>query len=176
MPFQQIFGRKLSQNVRRGPNMSNETQNYILGMLNSGCTVKEAAATYGRSELVIRQLRQKFNTTGTTHDKPRPGRPYILLAYTEKLLYCAARKNPKVEYKELAEVATIVGADRTTSRTPSKSTLYRTLKRTGLGHFRCKKRLKLNRIRARARLRFYREYCNFPWRRRPLKFLDKCSI
>ncbi|KAI1508843.1 Membrane-bound metallopeptidase [Pyrenophora tritici-repentis] len=176
MPNQRIFGQELSQNARRGPNMSNETRNYILGMLDGGCTVKEAAATCGRSESAIRRLRQKFNTTGTTHDKPRSGRPHVLSKHTKKLLYRAARKNPKLEYKDLAEVATIVGADGTTSTTPSKSTLYRTLKRTGLGHFRCKKRPKLNRIRARARLRFCKEYRNFPWRRRPLKFSDECSV
>ena len=74
---------------RRGPNISVETRNYILGMLDGGCTVKEVASTCHRSELAIRRLRQKFNTTATTHDKPRSRRPQILSKHTEKLLYRA---------------------------------------------------------------------------------------
>jgi transposase len=50
------------------------------------------------------------------------------------------------------------------------------LKRQGLTNYKAKKRPKLTRARALARLRFCREYRNFPWSQRILKFSDECSL
>lgn len=66
--------------------------------------------------------------------------------------------------------------DGTTTKPPSRSTLYRLLKRRGLTKVQCKKRPKLNRSHVAARLWFCREYRSFPWARRTLKFSDECSV
>jgi len=113
---------------------------------------------------------------GITQDKPRSGRPQILSRYARKLVYRAIRKNPKISYIELAEVAQVHPPNSTPSKPPSRSTLYRVIKKTGLVHARCKKRPKLTPQRARARLLFAREYRGYPWHRRILKFSDECSI
>jgi hypothetical protein len=47
-------------------------------------------------------------------------------------MYRKARAAQKLEFLELAEVGVLVQPDETTSKPPSYSTLYRTLKRGGL--------------------------------------------
>ena len=162
--------------MRRGPNMSPAERNIAIGMLNAGCTASEVANACGRAESTIRRLRAKVTTTGTTQDKPRSGRPQILSRHARKLVYRAVRKNPKITYAELAEIAQVYLPDGTLLKPPSRSTLYQVIKKTGLLHVRCKKRLKLTLRRARARLLFAREYRGYPWHRRILKFSDECSI
>ncbi|CAG5180885.1 uncharacterized protein ALTATR162_LOCUS9486 [Alternaria atra] len=55
---------------------------------------------------------------------------------------------------ELAEIAQVYLPNGTLLKLPSRSTLYRAIKKTGLLHVRCKKRPKLTLRRARARLLF----------------------
>lgn len=176
MSTPRIFGREISQNVRRKPNMSLSERNIAIGMWKAGCTMVEVADACGRSKSTISRLIKKATTTGTTEDKPRSGRPQILSRHARKLVYRAVRKNPKITYAELQKVAQVHPPNGTPSEPPSRSTLYRVLRKTGLLHVRCKKRPKLTLQRARKRLRFCKEYLHFAWRRRTLKFTDECSI
>jgi hypothetical protein len=59
------------------------------------------------------------------------------------------------------------------SKLPSRSTLYRELKKHGLTNHKAKKRPESNREHATLRLKFAREYRNFLWGRRTLKFVTK---
>ena len=170
------FGREVSQNVRRGPNMTIDERNIAIGMLDGGCSTAEVAAAFHRDPSTIRRLHQKYSTTATTADKPRSGRPTILSRHQKKLIYRAARRAPKIEYKDLIKAATIVQPDGTPSRPPSKSTLYRMLRRLNIVKYRCRKRPKLTPQHARKRLQFARRYRHFPWRRRTVKFSDECSV
>jgi hypothetical protein len=135
--------------------------------------VKEVAEAIGRSVRAVRELRKKHHQTGTTQDKPRSGRLPILSLNRKKITYRAARKAPKIEYSELAKVAVFVDKDGTSSKPPSRSTLYRCLKGRGLGKFPCKFRPKLDRTHTLKRLQFYKD---FQWGRRTLKFSDECSV
>jgi transposase len=144
------FRREISQNVRRGPNMSLAERNMAIGMLKAGCSASEVASACGRAVSTIRRLNAKATTTGTTQDKPRSGRPQVLSRHARKLVYRAVRKNPKITYSELAEIAQVHPPDGAPSQLPSRSTLYRVIKKTGLLHVRCKKRPKLTPQRARA--------------------------
>jgi transposase len=155
------FGQEIDQNVRRGPNLSITQRNQIIGMLNSGATVKEVAKAYGRNDRSIRKLRLKYYQTGTVEDKPRSGRPPILSLHQKKIIYRKVRAAPKIEYSELSQAAVLVNPDGTTSKPPSRSTLYRLIKRRGITNFRCKKQPKLNRGHATKRLQFCREYRHF---------------
>lgn len=170
------FGQEIDQNVRRGPNLSITQRNQIIGMLNSGATVKEVAKAYGRNDRSIRKLRLKYYQTGTVEDKPRSGRPPILSLHQKKIIYRKVRAAPKIEYSELSQAAVLVNPDGTTSKPPSRSTLYRLIKRRGVTNFRCKKRPKLNRGHATKRLQFCREYRHFQWSHRTVKFSDECSV
>ncbi|KAF1923518.1 uncharacterized protein M421DRAFT_104392 [Didymella exigua CBS 183.55] len=151
MPPQRQILQELDQNVRRGPNLTIVQRNQIMGLLAGGCTVKEAADAYGRTERCIRDLRKKYTTTGTTEDKPRSGRPPILSLSQKKIIYRKARAAPKIEYSDLAKEAVYVNAEGTPSKPPSRSTLYRVLKQQGLTNLYCKKRLKLTAKHAKER-------------------------
>jgi hypothetical protein len=91
-------------------------------------------------------------------------------------MYRKARAAQKLEFLELAEVGVLVQPDGTTSKPPSYSTLYRTLKRGGLTNHRSKKRPKLNRGHVAKRLQFCRQYRHFQWHQRTIKFSDECSV
>jgi hypothetical protein len=69
-----------------------------------------------------------------------------------------------------------VNVNGTTSKPPSRRTLYWVLKGEGLTNHRCKKRPKLNTRHAAKRLQFVRQYRQFAWGRRTLKFSDECSV
>jgi transposase len=115
--------------MRRGPNISIRERDQVIGMLRGGSTVQEVAQQYGRNDRTIQKIRQKFNQTSTTADKPRSGRPPVLSLKQKKIIYRKARATPKIEYLQLIEEAIFVNADGTPSKPPSRSTLYRYLKR-----------------------------------------------
>ncbi|ENI01675.1 hypothetical protein COCC4DRAFT_147387 [Bipolaris maydis ATCC 48331] len=57
-------------------------------MLQGGATLSEVATKFGRAPSTIhRLLYVKFSTTTTTCDRPRSGRPSILLALQKKIKY-----------------------------------------------------------------------------------------
>lgn len=176
MPPQRRILQEIDQNTRRRPNLTVQQRNQIIGMLHGGATVAQVADTFGRSERGIRDIRQRYQQTGKTTDQPRSGRPPILSHYQKKIIYRKARAEPKITYKELAKVAVVVNPDGTSSKPPSYPTLRRYLKRQGLTKSPCKKRPKLNRSHALRRLKFCREYSQFPWHRRTLRFSDECSF
>jgi transposase len=176
MATQPQFGQELNQTVRRGPNMSVEIRDCIVGMIISGCSITEAAEAYDRPVRTIHHLYKKYLQTGTTQDRPRSGRPPVLSVNQEKIIYRKARAAPKIEYSKLIEEGVLVNADGTASKPPSKSTLYRALKRRGLTNYQCKVRPKLNRGHALKRMKFCRDYRQFPWGRCTLKFSDECSV
>jgi transposase len=176
MPPQRRILQELDQNVRRGPNLTIAQRNQIIGMLHSGATVAEAANAYGRTERCIRNLKKKHNITGTTQDRPRSGRPPMLSLHQKKIIYRKARTAPKIEYSALAEVAVLMNPEGTPSKAPSRTTLWRLLKRKGLTNCRCKKRPKLNAKHAQERMKFQKRWRRFPWGRRTVKFSDECSI
>jgi transposase len=176
MPPQSRILQELDQNVRRGPNLTIAQRNQIIGMLGSGATVTEVADAYGRTARCIRDLRKKYTTTGTTADKPRTGRPPILLLSQKKIIYRKVRATLKIEYSDLAKEAVFVNAEGTPLKPPSRSTLYRVLKRHSLTNSCCKKRPKLTWGYALRRLKFCREHCRFAWARRTLKFSDECLV
>jgi transposase len=145
-----------------------------IGMLQGGMTVQEVAAAIQRSERAIRDL--KYRQTGSVQDKPRSGRPPVLSKQQKKIIYKKVRAAPKIEYSQLAKEAIFVNAEGTPSKPPSRSTLYRALKRHGLTNYKAKKRLKFTRAHALLRLKFAHKYRHFAWVRRALKFSDECSV
>jgi transposase len=176
MPPHRQFGAEISGNGRRGPNLSPEQRLTIIAKAGAGVSVAELVDEFGRSPNCIRTTIRIGKTRTTTLEAPRSGRPPILSLHQKKIIYRKARAAPKIEYSELAKVGVFVTAEGTPSKPPSRSTLYRCLKRQGLSNFRCKKRPKLNRTHVLKRLQFCRQYWHFEWGRRTLKFLDECSV
>jgi transposase len=132
------FGQELDQNVRRGPYLSFMQRDQIIGMLQSGATVTEVAYAYGRTDRCIRKIHQKYRQTGTTQDKPRSGRPSVLSLAHKKIIYREVRAAPKIEYSELQQESIFVNHKGTPSKPPSRSTLYRELRRRGLTNHKAK--------------------------------------
>jgi transposase len=176
MPTQRRLGQEIDQNVRRGPNISPAERQRIIAKREVGVTVRELAAEFGRSESAIKYTLRTYTKTATTEERPRSGRPRILSRHQEKIIYRQVRAAPKLEYSDLAKGAVFVNAEGTPSKPPSRSTLYRVLKRQGLTNFRCKKRPKLTAKHAKERWIFSKLWRNFPWVRRTLKFSDECSV
>jgi hypothetical protein len=94
---------------------------------------------FGCSESAIKYTTRTYSSTAA-HEKPRSGRPRMLSRHQQKLVLRKARATPKIEYPELAKVAQVVSLDGTPSKLPSKSTLYREIKRNGITNLRFKER------------------------------------
>jgi transposase len=168
MPPPHRFGQEIAGNTQGRPN--------IIAKRECGVAVRELAAEFGRSEGAIKYTIRTYANAGTTQERPHSGRPPILSLHQKKIIYLQARAAPKLEYSELAEVGVLVQPDGTTSKPPSYSTLYWTLKRGGLTNRRSKKRPKLNRGNVAKRLQFCRQYRHFQWHQRAIKFSDECSV
>ena len=149
MPPRRQFGAETSGNRRRRPHLTPDQRQRIIAKRQCGCTIPELAEEFDRSESTIKYTISTYANATTTQEKPRSGRPPILSTRTKKLLYRKARAEPKIEYSELAKAAQVYAPDGTTSKPPSKSTLYRVLKQRGLTNRRCKKRPKLTPARAK---------------------------
>jgi hypothetical protein len=119
---------------------------------------------------------QTYANTGMTQEQPHSGWRPVLLLHQKKVIYQKACAAPKIEYLELARVGMLVQPDGTTSKLPSHSTLYRTLKRAGLTNHRLKKRHKLNCGHVAKHLQFCRQHQHFQWHQRTVKFLNECSV
>jgi transposase len=94
---------------------------------------------FGCSESAIKYTTRTYSSTAA-HEKPRSGRPRMLSRHQQKLVLRKARATPKIEYPELAKAAQVVSLEGTPSKLPSKSTLYREIKRNGITNLRCKER------------------------------------
>jgi transposase len=156
--------------------MSVEIIDRTVGMLISVCSITEAAEANGRPVSTIHHLYKKYLQTGTTQDRPCSGRPPVLSVNQKRIIYRKACAALTIEYSKLIEEGVFVNADGTASKPPSKSTLYCTLKRRGLTNYRRKVRPKPNRRHALKRMKFCRDYRQFPWGCCMLKFSDGCSV
>ena len=58
-----------------------------IGMLQAGMRTVEIARQLGTSARTIRRLRERFNTTGKTKDRPRSGRPRVTTARCQRSLH-----------------------------------------------------------------------------------------
>jgi transposase len=176
MPNQRGILQELDQNVRREPNLSKAQRDEAFGVFVGGAPLKEIAEYFDRTPRRIGKILKKYHNTGTTQDEPRPGRPKLIDRHQSELIYRAVRKDPKIEYEKLREVAQVFPLEAPPWNPPSRSTVYRELKGLGPTNHCYKKRPKLDRGHALKCLQFCREYRNFRWRRRPLQFSDECSL
>lgn len=135
---------KPPENRRKRPNLTPNERLQIIAKSSAGATLTELADEFNRTPTTIRRLLKLSTTRTTTTEAPRSGRPPILSRRQKQVVFRKARAAaPKIEYAELSKVAQVVGPDGTTSKPPSKSTLYRALKKQRLTDSRCKVRFEL---------------------------------
>ncbi|KAF1366177.1 hypothetical protein EJ07DRAFT_93616 [Lizonia empirigonia] len=127
MPQQRSALSETSENPRKRPNLTPTQRIQIISKGKASCSTAELAAEFGCSARTVRRTLQEALTHHNGLEKPQSGRPSALSEHEERVIYRAVRAAPKIEYKELLEVTTIHYLDRTTSKPPSRSTLYRML-------------------------------------------------
>jgi hypothetical protein len=111
MATQCKFGQESDQNVRRQCNISLGLHGRVIGTLQAGATVKEAATSVRRSERTVRNLRTKYRQKGSVTDKPCSGCASILLTQQKKIIYRKARATQKIEYSELIKEKVFVNLE-----------------------------------------------------------------
>jgi hypothetical protein len=111
MATQREFGQESDQNVRRQCNISLGLHGRVIGMLQAGATVKEAATSIGRSEHTVHNLCTKSRQTGSITDKPCSGCSSILLKQQKKIIYRKAHATLKIEYSELMKEEVFVNLE-----------------------------------------------------------------
>jgi transposase len=153
MPPGRQFGAEISGNRRRRPYLTPDQRLQIIAKASAGVSTEELVKEFDRDPTTIRRVARSATTRTTTTRARGRGRPPILSRHQKKLVHQALRKNPKIQYKELQEVAQIALPDSTLTPAPSRSTLYRVIKQTGIIHRPCRKRPKLTRSRALRRWR-----------------------
>ena len=59
------------------PRLNESDRNRAIGQLEAGVTISEVARRFNVQRRVIRNLRTRFEQTGSTNDLPRTGRPRV---------------------------------------------------------------------------------------------------
>jgi hypothetical protein len=109
--------------------ISTDKRNIIIEKLLAGCSTKSVAEEHTRSQRAVQKIYIKYCTTNSVTNLPRSGRPAVLSDRQKKLLLRAVRKNPRITYPELAELAVTTSLDGTASARPSQATIRRVLKK-----------------------------------------------
>ena len=60
------------------PTIPKKIREHVIGMLNAGMTMNSVAMNIECSTRAIRHLRERFQATGRTEDRPRSGRPRVM--------------------------------------------------------------------------------------------------
>lgn len=162
--------------MARGPNMSLTERNIAIGMLMAGAGYREVAEYFHRDATTIRRLHHKYNTTHTTADRPRSGRPPVFSDRQKKIIRRVVRRTPKIHYKKLIDEAMFMIPNMPPLKRPCRRTLYRVLAKLNIHRYQCKGRPKLTAEQVKARSAFAQRYRQFPWHRRTIKFSDECSV
>ena len=144
MPPRRLIVGRTSGNTSKKAHLTPYERQSIIAKHEAGVSLTELAAEFRRSKSTIHDTLKRYKLHATTSDLPRSGRPPLLSLPQKKIIYRKARAAPKIEYSNLIKEATFVNVEGLPLKPPSRSTLYRTLKRWNLTNNRCKKRPKMN--------------------------------
>jgi hypothetical protein len=161
MPPQCLFEIQISRNACKKVHLTPYQRQSIIAKYEAGISLMELAAKFRWSKSTIYNTLKCYKLHATTSDLPCSGRSPILSLWQKKIIYRKACAAPKIEYSNLIKEATFVNAECLPLKPPSRSTLYRTLKRRNLTNHPYKKRPKLNQGHALKHLQFSRQFCKF---------------
>lgn len=170
------FGQEISGNRRAGCELSDRQKDFIISKWEEGWQQKQIAAEINCHRNAIGSWIKRYKIEGHLHTRPRSGRPPITSHREDRALFREARKAPKTPYSKLVVEAQLDSPSPLRTTTPSRRTLYRRLKRFGIRSYRAIKRPKLKAYYIVQRLYFARLFRYFNWRRRIVKFSDKCLV
>ena len=106
------------------PRLSKENRERCVGMLQAGMSQNAVAATVGTSQKTISLLWRRFQTTGSTDDRPRSGRPRVTTPREDRQIRLLHLRNRFLTAVDSAQNAL--------GRRISSQTVRNRLKRCGL--------------------------------------------
>jgi hypothetical protein len=124
MPQPCLFGTEISGNARKKPHLTPQERTRIITKHEAGALLAELTTEFLHSKSIIHDTIKCYSLHQTTSDLRCSGRPPRLSSHMKKIIYRKARAASKIEYSELAKEGMVVNADRTTSKPPSRRTLY----------------------------------------------------
>ena len=154
------------------PRLSATERERAIGMLLAGQSPDDVAAHFGVHRTTIFRLKNRVATTGSTKDRQRPGRPYVLDDRTKRQVVRTFRNNPFQTAAALARQTIGRG-----NRPVSAMTIGRFLKRQRI---RCRRPYRgpiLTPVHRQARLNWatiYRRWAGVQWS--DVLFSDECRI
>src|SRR4051812_42263557 len=105
MPPRRSFGTEISANRHSNAELSTLARTSIISKHEAGVENRELAAEFGCTTKCIRDIIHRCTQTGSNQSRPRSGRPQVLSAHNNRMLYRTARKVPKLKYSELLREA-----------------------------------------------------------------------
>ena len=170
--MQRSFGQEISGNARGNKEFTSEQRAAILAKHDAGVMQKDIAEEFRCTRQCIGQTIKRWKNHATLDSLPRKGRTPLINRRECRLIIRTVRKYPKIQYRKLMEDVGLLNQH----HPPSRRTVNRILAKQGLANHRCAKRPKLTHAHALLRLKFQRDYRNFNWRRRVVKFSDECLL
>src|SRR6202042_1726182 len=103
------------------PRLAESEKNQIIGLLNAGVRISTVARTFNVSRLTVYRLQQRFQPTGLTRDRPRPGRPRMTTQRQDGFIRSVHLRN---RFQPAQRTADIINAS-TNNRQVSLNTVLR---------------------------------------------------
>ncbi|KAF2623614.1 hypothetical protein BU25DRAFT_326702, partial [Macroventuria anomochaeta] len=95
------FGAQISANRIAGAELSVCQRDSIISKHEAGASSQELAAEFRCSKRTINRTIKRFQSTGSNQSRPRPGQPPKLSCREKRYLFCLARQQPKIEYRQM---------------------------------------------------------------------------
>ena len=144
------FGTEISANRRSNSELSSEVRSAIIAKRDEGASIQNLAEEFGCHRNTISKTINRYKQHNTLRSLPRTGRPEATTVREKRVLYQIARKIPKINYRNLRDDAGLQHQQ----KPPSRTTMYRILKKKGLINHRSATRPKLDESHARLRRLF----------------------
>lgn len=140
------------------PRLNLPDRNQILGLLAAGVRQKEVARRFHVAQSTVSRLLQRYNTTGTASDRPRPGTPRVT---TRRQDVYIRQRHLRNRFLTATSTANIVIGNR--GRAVSRNTVKNRLREHGISCYRPYKGIVLTRRHRQARLQWARQNRNRNW-------------
>ena len=170
------FGQEISGNRLRSGELTEVQRAIIISKREEGVPIKSIATEVDCAPRTVTNTIKRWKEHQSIATLPRSGRPTIIGTREARQLHRIARKNPKIQYRTLRNEAGLDEPSPLRTKPPSRSTIYRVLKDTGLTKRRCKVRPTLKIEHVKLRREFERRHRDMAWGRTRIRFSDECSI
>jgi len=120
---------EISEKRAKNGELSTSQRQLIIDMASRGVKHREIADMAKCSRSAVLRTVRRWKQNKTTTSLQRSGRPNIASPQVEKAIIQTVRENPKLTYREIAELATPYT---TTQKPPSRTFLFYTLRKEGL--------------------------------------------